>query len=79
MEYINFIEPLGFIAISLMIGMFMGAYWMFLMMYKTEKNLLKELDAKNGELKEWKDKWANKYIDEDEEEEEDNREGVYYG
>jgi len=55
MEYTNLIEPLGFIGLSLVIGMFMGAYWMFLLMYKTEKNLLKELDAKN--------KLLNSYID----------------
>ena len=47
MEYTNLIQPLGLIGLALMIGIFMGAYWMFLMMYKTEKNLLKELDAKN--------------------------------
>ena len=55
MEYTNLIEPLGFIGLSLVIGMFMGAYWMFLLMYKTEKNLLKELDSKN--------KLLNSYID----------------
>ena len=55
MEYTNLIEPLGLIGLSFMIGMFMGAYWMFLVMYKTEKDLLKELDAKN--------KLLNSYID----------------
>ena len=29
---------------------------------------LEELDVKSKELKEWKDRWANKYVDEDEEE-----------
>ena len=57
MEYTNLIEPFGVITISLLVGGFFGAYWMFLMMYRTEKNLLKELDAKNKELKEWKDTW----------------------
>ena len=55
MEYTNLIEPLGLIGLSFMIGMFIGAYWMFLLMYKTEKDLLKELDAKN--------KLLNSYID----------------
>ena len=50
MGYTTLIEPLGIIGISLMIGAFCGAYWMFLVMYKTEKNLLKELDAKNKYL-----------------------------
>ena len=61
MEYTNLIEPLGFIGLSLVIGMFMGAYWMFLLMYKTEKNLLKELDAKNKLL----DLYINIYEDDD--------------
>tara|TARA_R110002020_G_scaffold66620_1_gene175172 strand:+ start:838 stop:1035 length:198 start_codon:yes stop_codon:yes gene_type:complete len=59
MEYINLIEPLGFIGLSLVIGMFMGAYWMFLLMYKTEKNLLKELDAKNKLLDSYIDVYEN--------------------
>lgn len=59
MEYTNFIEPLGFIGLSLMIGVFMGAYWMFLLMYKTEKNLLKELDAKNKLLDSYIDVYEN--------------------
>tara|TARA_Y100001951_G_C11156571_1_gene192298 strand:+ start:125 stop:325 length:201 start_codon:yes stop_codon:yes gene_type:complete len=66
MEYISLIEPLGLIGLCLMVGAFCGAYWMFLMMYKTEQNALKELDAKSKELKEWKDRWANKYVDENE-------------
>jgi|2_EtaG_2_1085320.scaffolds.fasta_scaffold22196_5 uncharacterized membrane protein YdjX (TVP38/TMEM64 family) len=66
MEYTNFIEPLGLIGICLMIGAFCGAYWMFLIMYKTEKSILEELKTKNKELKEWKDRWANKYVDDDE-------------
>tara|TARA_R100001480_G_C4681336_1_gene174896 strand:+ start:66 stop:263 length:198 start_codon:yes stop_codon:yes gene_type:complete len=61
MEYTNLIEPLGFIGLSLVIGMFMGAYWMFLLMYKTEKNLLKELDAKNKLL----DSYIDVYEDDD--------------
>ena len=65
MEYINIIEPLGIIGISLGVGFFMGAYWMFLVMCKTERNILKELDAKNKDLEQWKNQWANKYIDED--------------
>ena len=59
MEYANLIEPLGFIGLSLVIGMFMGAYWMFLLMYKTEKNLLKELDAKNKLLDSYIDVYEN--------------------
>ena len=59
MEYTNLIEPLGFIGLSLVIGMFMGAYWMFLLMYKTEKNLLKELDAKNKLFDSYKDVYEN--------------------
>lgn len=59
MEYTNLIEPLGFIGLSLVIGMFMGAYWMFLLMYKTEKNLLKELDAKNKLLDSYIDVYEN--------------------
>ena len=65
MEYTNLIEPLGFMGISLLIGLFMGAYWMFLMMYKTEKNALEELDAKSKALKECQDRWKNKYVDDD--------------
>ena len=61
MEYTNLIEPLGFIGLSLVIGMFMGAYWMFLLMYKTEKDLLKELDAKNKLL----DSYIDVYEDDD--------------
>ena len=59
MEYTNLIEPLGFIGLSIVIGMFMGAYWMFLLMYKTEKNLLKELDAKNKLLDSYIDVYEN--------------------
>ena len=51
MEYTNLIEPLGLIVISLLIGLFMGAYWMFLMMYKTEQNALEELDVKSKALR----------------------------
>ena len=61
MEYTNLIEPLGLIGLSLVIGMFMGAYWMFLLMYKTEKDLLKELDAKNKLL----DSYIDVYEDDD--------------
>ena len=61
MEYTNLIEPLGFIGLSLVIGMFMGAYWMFLVMYKNEKDLLKELDAKNKLL----DSYIDVYEDDD--------------
>ena len=61
MEYTNLIEPLGLIGLSFMIGMFMGAYWMFLVMYKTEKDLLKELDAKNKLL----DSYIDVYEDDD--------------
>ena len=53
MIYTTLIEPLGIIGVSLMIGMFIGALWMFLIMYNTERNLLKELDAKNKELDEY--------------------------
>ena len=61
MEYTNLIEPLGLIGLSFMIGMFMGAYWIFLVMYKTEKDLLKELDAKNKLL----DSYIDVYEDDD--------------
>ena len=61
MEYTNLIEPLGLIGLSFMIGMFMGAYWMFLVMYKNEKDLLKELDAKNKLL----DSYIDVYEDDD--------------
>ena len=61
MEYTNLIEPLGLIGLSFMIGMFMGAYWMFLVLYKTEKDLLKELDAKNKLL----DSYIDVYEDDD--------------
>ena len=61
MEYTNLIEPLGLIGLSLVIGMFLGAYWMFLLMYKTEKDLLKELDAKNKLL----DSYIDVYEDDD--------------
>tara|TARA_Y100000310_G_scaffold201823_1_gene201910 strand:- start:3311 stop:3508 length:198 start_codon:yes stop_codon:yes gene_type:complete len=61
MEYTNLIELLGLIGLSLVIGMFMGAYWMFLLMYKTEKDLLKELDAKNKLL----DSYIDVYEDDD--------------
>jgi|TARA_Y100000310_G_scaffold344796_1_gene459577 hypothetical protein len=55
MEYITLIKPLGIIGISFLIGAFFGAYWMFLIMYKTERNLLKELDSKNKLLETYED------------------------
>ena len=47
MGYTTLIEPLGIITISLILGGFCGAYFMFLLMYKTEQKLSKELDSKN--------------------------------
>jgi hypothetical protein len=65
MEYTTLIEPLGIITISLLIGAFCGAYWMFLIMYKSEQNALKELDIKTKEVEQWKNQWENKYVDDD--------------
>ena len=47
MEYINVIEPLGLIFVSLCAGLFFGSLWMFYIMYNEQKVLEKELDAKN--------------------------------
>ncbi len=59
MEYTNLLEPLGVIGISFLIGAFFGAYWMFLIMYKTEKKLNKELDVKNKLLKTYEDRYED--------------------
>jgi len=48
------------ISISFGIGLFMGTFWMFLITYKHERKILKD-------LKYWKDLWETKYVDDDEE------------
>mgnify|MGYP003137946573 CR=1 FL=1 len=59
MVYTTLIEPLGIITISLILGGFFGAYFMFLLMYKTEQKLSKELDSKNRLLNIYKKTYEN--------------------
>ena len=59
MEYISLIEPLGIIGLSLLIGAFCGAYWMFLIMYKSEQAALKELDSKTKQLEQYENKYED--------------------
>jgi len=46
-DYTHLLSGLPVVAISLTVGMLIGSYVMFLLMYRTEKELLKELDHKN--------------------------------
>jgi len=41
------------ITVTLSMGLFCGAYLMFILMYNSEQNLLLELDCKNKQLKEY--------------------------
>ena len=50
MEYIYIAQPIILIGVSLRIGLVLGSFWMFCIMYKTEKQLEKELDSKNSLL-----------------------------
>lgn len=52
------IQP-SIIFISIAAGFFFGAYWMFMIMYKTEENLKKELDQTKRTL----DQYTNQYED----------------
>ena len=53
------IIKLAAVSISFGIGLFMGAFWMFLITYKYERKILKE-------LKYWKSLWKDKYVDDNE-------------
>ena len=61
MEYINTVQPLLSIFISLSIGLFFGAFWMFCLMAKHENKLTKELDSKSKLL----DTYINIYENDD--------------
>jgi len=47
MEYTNIIEPFIYSIICFGSGLILGAFWMFCIMLRTQKNLEKELDSKN--------------------------------
>jgi uncharacterized membrane-anchored protein YhcB (DUF1043 family) len=47
MEYTNTVEPFIYLIISFILGLILGAFWMFCVMLRTQRNLEKELDSKN--------------------------------
>ena len=65
MEYTNMMQPLILIGVSLMIGAFLGSLWMFLIMYKSENNLKKEVDKFRDLYFNELDNWKNKYDDDE--------------
>ena len=47
MEYTNVLQHIIMIGVSFGIGLLLGSFWSFCIMYKKEKQLEKELDSKN--------------------------------
>lgn len=59
------INELTHIGVSVGAGVMLGAFWMFMVMYKNEQRILEELDAKNKLLNSYEDEFKNKYEDDD--------------
>ena len=56
MEYFNIINPLMCISLSVLLGMMLGSLYTFYVLSSDIKSMIKEIDAKNKELKKYKSK-----------------------
>ena len=64
-NYVNLIEPMGLICISIFIGMIFGGIWMFYSMFKSHKRVETELDKFRDLYFDQLNYWKDKYIDDD--------------